>query len=163
MSGSWWNKVRNFFSATDEYRVNGSSLVDSATRVTDVQQSISDVRRSVNSAPRRRNSRIELVILKAEDYPNENVMIRAIANALRDGKSVVANMVKCSYKRQRIVDFASGMVYMINGDTSYIEENIYLFSTNDFDVVFQKPTEDDDASDYNDYTEYRGTGYSSRG
>ena len=163
MSGSWWSKVRNFFSATDEYRVNASSLGDSAANVTDVYNSVSEVRRGVTAAPRRRASKIEIAIFNAEDFADDDVMTNAIADALHDNKTVIANMTDCdSRKRSRVIDFASGMVYMIDGDVNRIDKFIYMFSTGDCHVTVRKPHDDEqDISNY-DYGDYRRSGYSSR-
>ena len=164
MSGTWWSKVRNFFSATDEYRVNGSSVVDSATNVTDVQNNVSDKRRGVAAAPRRRNNKIDIVLFNSADYHDDAAMTNAIADALHDNKTVIVNVSQCEKgMRSRIVDFASGMVFMIDGAVNQIDTYMYMFSTGDCRFSVCKPHDDDlDISDY-EYSDYRRAGYSSGG
>ena len=164
MSGSWWGKVRNFFSATDEYHVNGSSVVDSATSVTDVHNNVSDMRRGVAAAPRRRNSKVEIVLFNSADYYDDVALTNAIAYALHDNKTVIVNVSQCEKSvRSRIVDFASGMVFMIDGAVNQIDEYMYMFSTGDCRFSVCKPQDDDlYVSDY-EYGDYRRTGYSGGG
>lgn len=162
MSGSWWSKVRNFFSATDEYRVNGSSAADSATNITEVHNNVSEMRRGVAAQPRRRNNKLEIVLFNSEDYNDDVAMTNAIAIALHDNKTVIVNVSKCEKgMRSRIVDFASGMVFMVDGACNQIDTYMYMFTTGDCRFSVCKPHDDDlDASDY-EYSDYRRTGYSS--
>ncbi|MBQ7568016.1 cell division protein SepF [bacterium] len=147
MLGKWLGKVRTFFSASDEYRVHGDSAGDSATRVTEVSHSVTDVphsvgerRRGVAAVAKSRTPMAEIIFVKDEDYKSEEDMTNAVAEALKNNKSVIANMEQSSTAAiNQTVYFCAGMMFMVDGQTIKLTKRMYMFATNDFLVTYSDP------------------------
>ena len=143
MSG-FFGKMRRFFSATDEYNVAADSFADSVTNVTEIHNSGAEVRRTVPAAAVRRSAsapRTEIIVFRSDKYKSDRHMSNDIAAALRENKSVLVDLSRCNTSmRSRVVDFASGMVYMAQGQSEVISENVFLFTAHDVMVTVAEPT-----------------------
>lgn len=134
--GGIFYRLRKFFMVTDEYRVEENSMADSVTNITPVQGAVEA--RYGASSPKKRGGKTEIVLISAADYQDHDAMVSDIAQALEDGKSVIASVEETQPNmRNRVIDFTSGMVHIIHGKTERIDRNIYLFANNN--VTVSKP------------------------
>lgn len=131
--GGLMDKLRNLFVVTDEYRVEENSMADSVTNITPVPGAPEG--RYVATTPKKRAPRTEIVLIDAKNYQDDDVMVADIAQALEDGKSVIASVEDTQPNmRNRVIDFTSGMVHIIHGKTERIDRNIYLFANSNVTV-----------------------------
>ena len=144
MSEGFLDKVKRFFSFSDEYRLPESSMDESAVHVTEVHRGVTEGARP--NAAKRQAEQMEIVIFNP--LTDEESLTNEIGTALKAGKCVIVNFSSCKERNtcRRVVDFAGGMVYMVDGSYSKISDNIYLFSPKNVTIVKPSTPNDDYAS-----------------
>lgn len=77
----------------------------------------------------------EIVVLEPQSFDE----VQSIADHLKAGQSVVINLSQLAPDTaRRVVDFASGVIYALDGHLQKVSEDIFLFAPHHVDVIARR-------------------------
>lgn len=142
MSGVW-NKVTSvFFQEEEEENLNQEEMDTlSAAAEKDVWQE-NDVKKArrnqimaiPGNATPKKDKACEMVLVKAKAYDD----LQSIARNIKEQKVVIVNFEDMDKETaQRMVDFLSGAVFALDGDSKKVSGSTFLFSSSQVDLAGQ--------------------------
>ncbi len=131
-----WDSIKNIMTIPDEDDYEDEiDLAEESPKKEEPSQRRDTTPRLVKSksnATQSVSSAMQVVLVKPERFDD----VRAIADHLNEGKTVVLNLeVANRDESRRIVDFLSGVAYANHGNMRKVAANTFIIAANNVDVM----------------------------
>ncbi len=90
--------------------------------------------RKVGSLPEQKEGMEEVVFITPESFSQ----VQAVVDKLQQGEAVIVKLEEVSPEEAtRIIDFVSGAIYALEGDTEKLGESIFLFTPQEVEISYE--------------------------